>query len=136
MLSSANRVTAVIVGAVSLAFGVAGFFTSAGTAVFAATGRLLLGVFSINPAGAAGDILVGAALMIAGLSTVAASKIVNAVIGAVLLLLGIAGLFVIGTAVNLLALNGADNVVHFASSVILLAVGLGAERSVKTAVTS
>lgn len=136
MLSSANRVTAVIVGAVSLAFGVAGFFAWAGTGVFATTGRLLLGVFSINPAGAAGDILVGAALMIAGLSTVAASKIVNAVIGAVFLVLGIVGLFVIGTALNLLALNGPDNVVHFASSVILLAVGLGAERSVKTPVTS
>ena len=74
--------------------------------------------------------------MIAGLSTIAASKIVNTVIGAVFLVLGIAGLFVIGTGLNVLALNGADNVVHFASTVILLAVGLGAERSVKTAVTS
>jgi len=136
LLSSANRLTAVIVGALYLVSGVVGFFVSAGTGVFAAAGRLLLAVFSINPAGAAVDILIGAALMIAGLSTVAASKIVNAVIGAVFLALGIAGLFVIGTGLNLLALNGADNVVHFASSVILLAVGLGAERSVKTAATS
>ena len=136
LLSSANRLTAVIVGAVYLVSGVVGFFVSAGAGVFAAAGRLLLGVFSINPAGAAVDILIGAALMIAGLSTVAASKIVNNVIGAVFLVLGIAGLFVIGTGLNLLALNGADNVVHFASSVILLAVALGAERSVKTAATS
>jgi len=135
-MSSPNRLTAVIVGALYLVSGIAGFFVSAGTGVFAATGRLLLGIFSINPAGAAVDILIAAALMIAGLSTIAASKIVNTIIGAVFLVLGIAGLFVIGTGLNVLALNGADNVVHFASSVILLAVGLGAERSVKTAVTS
>jgi len=50
--------------------------------------------------------------------------------------LGLAGLFVIGTGVNVLALNGADNVVHFASAVLLLAVGLGADRPVKTIATT
>jgi len=133
---SANRLTAMIVGALYLVSGVAGFFVAAGTAVFAAPGRSLLGTFSIDPASAVLDILLAAALIIAGLSTVAASKVVNTVVGTVFLALGLAGLFVIGTGLNLLALNGADNVVHFASSVILLAVGLGAERSVKTAATS
>ena len=136
MLSSPNRITAVIVGALYLVSGIAGFFVTAGTGVFAVTGRLLLGLFSINPAGAALDILIAAALIIAGLSTVAVAKTVNAVVGTAFLVLGIAGLFVIGTGLNFLALNGADNVVHFASSVILLAVALGAERSVKTAATS
>jgi len=136
MLSSPNRLTGVIVGALYLVSGVAGFFVSAGIPMFAATGRLLLGIFSINPAGSAVDILLAAALIIAGLSTVAAAKTVNAVVGTAFLVLGIAGLFVIGTGLNLVALNGADNVVHFASSVILLAVGLGAERSVTTALTS
>jgi len=136
MLSSPNRLTAVIVGALYLVSGVAGFFVSAGIPVFAATGRLLLGIFSVNPAGSAVDILLAAALIIAGLSTVAAAKTANAVAGTAFLVLGIAGLFVIGTGFNLVALNGADNVVHFASSVVLLAVGLGAERSVTTAVTS
>jgi len=136
MLSSPNRLTAVIVGALYLVSGVAGFFVSAGIPVFAATGRLLLGIFSVNPAGSAVDILLAAALIIAGLSTVAAAKTANAVAGTAFLVLGIAGLFVIGTGFNLVALNGADNVVHFASSVVLLAVGLGAERSVTTALTS
>ena len=135
MLSSPNRLTAVIVGALSLVFGVAGFFVAAPAGV-AGTGRLLLGIFSISAAGAAVDILIAAALMTAGLSNVAAAKIVNTVVGAVFLVLGLAGLFVIGTGFNLLAFNGADNVLHFASAVVLLAVGLGAERSVKTAVTS
>jgi hypothetical protein len=72
----------------------------------------------------------------AGLATVTAAKAVATVVGAVFLVLGIAGLFVIGSPVNVLALNGADNVLHFASAVVLLAVGLGADRSVTTAVTS
>jgi len=135
MLSSPNRLTAVIVGALCLVFGVAGFFVAAPAGI-AGTGRLLLGIFSISAAGAAVDILIAAALMTAGLSNVAAAKIVNTVVGAVFLVLGLAGLFVIGTGFNLLAFNGTDNVLHFASAVVLLAVGLGAERSVKTAVTS
>ena len=135
MLSSPNRLTAVIVGALYLVFGVAGFFVAAPAGV-AGTGRLLLGIFSISAAGAAVDILIAAALMTAGLSNVAAAKIVNTVVGAVFLVLGLAGLFVIGTGFNLLAFNGTDNVLHFASAVVLLAVGLGADRSVKTAVTS
>jgi len=135
MLSSPNRLTAVIVGALYLVFGVAGFFVAAPAGI-AGTGRLLLGIFSISAAGAAVDILIAAALMTAGLSNVAAAKIVNTVVGAVFLVLGLAGLFVIGTGFNLLAFNGTDNVLHFASAVVLLAVGLGAERSVKTAVTS
>jgi hypothetical protein len=136
LLSSANRVTAVVIGGVSLLSGIAGLVISAGMGMLAAPGRLLLGVFSINPAGAAVDILIAAAVVIAGLSTVAAAKIVNTIVGAVFLVLGLAGLFVIGTGFNVLALNGADNVAHFAGSVVLLAVGLGAERSVKTPVTS
>lgn len=136
MRSSPNRLTAMILGALYLVGGVAGFFVTAGLGVFAVPGRLLLGVFSINPAAAGLDILIAAALLIAGLSTVAASKIVTTVIGTVFLVLGLAGLFVIGTGFNVLALNGADNALHFASSVLLLAVGLGAERSVTTVVTS
>ena len=136
MRSSPNRLVAVILGASYLVWGIAGFFVTAGMEIFTATGRLLLELFSINPAAAALDILAGAALLIAGLSTVAASKVVTTIVGAAFLVLGLAGLFVIGTAFNRLALNGADNVLHFASAVVLLAVGLGAGRSVTTTVTS
>ena len=64
MLSSPNRLTAVIVGALYLVFGVAGFFVAAPAGI-AGTGRLLLGIFSISAAGAAVDILIAAALMTA-----------------------------------------------------------------------
>jgi len=136
MFSSPNRLTAVIVGALYVVGGVAGLIMRAGTTPLAVPGRLLLGVFSVNSAAALLDILIAAALLIAGLTTVAASKIATTIVGMLFLVLGLAGLFVIGTGFNVLALNGADNVVHFASAVVLLAVGLGAERSVKTVVTS
>jgi low temperature requirement protein LtrA len=116
--------------------GAAGFFVTPGIGFFSTSGRLLVGVLAVNPFANAFNVLLGAALLLAGLSTVAASKIVTTVVGTALLVIGIAGLFVIGSAFNILALNGADNVLHFAGAVLLLAVGLGAERSVKTALTA
>jgi len=136
MRSSPNRLLALILGAVYLLAGVGGLVGSADARFFADPGRLLLGVFSVNPAAALLDILIGAGLIVAGLSTVAAAKITTTIVGALFLVIGLTGLFVIGTPFNVLALNGADNVLHFASAVVLLGVGLGAERSVKTAITS
>ena len=49
--------------------------------------------------------------------------------GTVLLLLGLFGLFAVGTPANLLALNGATNLLHFAASSALLATGLGAAKT-------
>jgi hypothetical protein len=136
MITSPNRLVAVILGAFYVIAGVTGLFGAAGVGFFSTTGRLLLGVFAVNSFAASVDILIGAGLVMAGLATVAASKIVTTIAGTVFLVIGIAGLFVIGNGFNILALNGADNVVHLASAVILLAVGLGADRSVKTAITS
>jgi len=78
-------------------------------------------------------ILVGAALLLAGLSNARSAKIVNGVVGAAYLALGLAGLFLVGSALNILALNVADNVLHFGSAVVLLAVSLGADKSRVTA---
>ena len=135
MRASPNRLLATILGAVYLVVGVIGFFVTAGTAFFSVSGRLLVGLLATNPFLSALDVLIGAGLLMSGLSTVAAAKTVTTIAGTVFLVLGIAGLFIIGTALNILALNGADNVLHFASAVVLLAVGLGADRSVTTAVT-
>jgi len=134
--SSPTRLLAVIVGGLYLVGGIAAFVISAGMGFFAGPGRPLVGVFSTNPSAAVLDILIGAALVMAGLATVAAARIVTTSAGTLFLVLGLAGLFVIGTDVNVLALNGADNALHFASAVVLLGVGLGAERSVTRAVAS
>ena len=67
-----------------------------------------------------------------GSPTSAAAKTVNTVVGAVYLLLGIVGFFLVGTALNILALNTADHFLHLASAIVLLGVGLAADKSVRT----
>jgi hypothetical protein len=135
MRSSPNRLLATVFGIVYVLIGVAGFFVTSGVGFFDTTGGLLLGIFEVNILHNIAHMLIGAALLIAGLSGARPAKTVNSVVGAAYLVLGIAGLFVVGSAFNILAINGADNVLHFASAVLLLAVGLGAERG-KTAVTA
>jgi hypothetical protein len=95
---------------------------------------LLLGIFEVNTLHNVAHLLVGAALLIAGLSGVRAAKTIDTVVGVVYLLLGIVGLFIVNTDLNILALNVPDHVLHFASAVILLGVGLGADRATRTAV--
>ena len=133
MRTSPNRLLGVIFGAVYVLIGVLGFTVTSGVGFFATEGGLLLGIFEVNIFHNVAHLLIGAALLIAGLSSARAAKTVNSVVGAAYLVLGLAGLFLVGTALNILALNVADNVLHFASAAILLAVGLGADNSRTTA---
>ena len=135
MRASPNRLAATILGAVYLVVGVTGWFVTAGVGFFSMSGGLLVGLLGVNPFHNVLNILIGAALLMAGLFTVASAKTLTTIAGTAFLVLGIAGLFVIGNGFNVLALNGADNVLHFASAVVLLAVGLGADRAVPTVVT-
>jgi hypothetical protein len=133
MRTSPNRLLAAGFGIAYLVIGIAGFFVTSGIGFFDTPGGLLFGIFEVNVFHNVVHVLIGAALLIAGLSGVHASKTVNAVVGTVFLVLGLFGLFAAGGAFNVLAINGADNVLHFGSSVLLLAVGLGAERSAPAA---
>ncbi|MEO5920385.1 MAG: DUF4383 domain-containing protein [Pseudolysinimonas sp.] len=133
MSTSPNRLVATVLGLFYVLIGIAGFFATAEVGFFDTSGGLLLGIFSVNIFHNVAHILIGAALLIAGLSGVRAAKTVNGIIGAAYLLLGLVGLFIVGSPFNILAINGADNVLHFGSAVVLLAVGLGAERDVKAA---
>lgn len=134
---SPNRLLGVIFGAVYLLVGILGFFATAGVDFFATEGNLLLGIFEVNPFHNIVHLLIGAALLIGGLSSVSAAKATNTTIGAAYLLVGLLGLFITGdNPANILALNAADNVLHFASAILLLAVGLGAERDVRRVSTA
>ena len=128
MSKSPNRLLGVIFGAVYILIGILGFTVTSGVGFFSTDGGLLLGIFEVNIFHNVAHLIIGAALLIAGLSNVRSAKTVNTVIGAAYLVLGLAGLFLIGSALNILALNAADNVLHFASAAILLAVGLGADK--------
>ncbi|MET4782861.1 DUF4383 domain-containing protein [Glaciihabitans sp. UYNi722] len=135
MTRSPNRLLAVVFGAVYLVVGLLGFITTSAsnTGFFETSGGLLLGIFEVNVFHNVAHLVIGAALLLAGLSGVSAARTVNSVVGATYLVLGIVGLFITGTDANILALNGADHILHFASAVLLLGVGLGADKGVSHA---
>lgn len=128
MRNSPNRIVATVFGAVYLLVGLLGFAVTGGVSFVATEGGLLLGIFAVNPLHNIAHLLIGAALLVAGLMSARAAKTVNAIVGAAYLLLGIVGFFLAGTAANILALNTPDHFLHLASALVLLGVGLGAER--------
>jgi hypothetical protein len=129
MRRSPNRLLATIVGAGYIVVGLLGLTVTLGNPPFDPVGGLLLGTLSINTGHNLIHVLLGAALLIAGLSTPDAARTMNTVVGTLCLALGIAGLFLVGTTVNVLAVNAAGNVLHFGSAAVLLAVGLGAPKA-------
>ncbi len=132
MRTSPNRLVATVFGAVYLLVGLLGFAVTGGVGFLATDGGLLLGVFAVNPLHNIAHLLIGAALLIAGLSNARAAKTVNIVVGAAYLLLGVAGFFLVGTPANILALNVPDHFLHLGSAIVLLGVGLGTEREPRT----
>jgi len=132
MRTSPNRLVATIFGAVYILVGLLGFTVTSGVDFLAVGGEggLLLGIFEVNPLHNIAHLLIGAALLIGGLAGVRAAKGVNITVGAAYLLLGIVGFFIADSALNVLALNTADHFLHLASALVLLGVGLGADRAV------
>lgn len=128
MGSSPNRIVALVFGTAYVIVGLLGFTVTADIEFVGAEGNLLLGVFQVNPLHNIAHLLIGAALLIGGISGVRAAKIVNIIVGAAYLLLGAVGFFLVGTPANVLALNLADHFLHLGSAVILLGVGLAADR--------
>ena len=132
MRNSPNRIVGVVFGAVYLLVGLLGFAYTGVVGFIATEGGLLLGIFEVNPLHNIAHLLIGAALLIGGLVSVKAAKTVNIVVGAAYLLLGIVGFFLVNTPANILALNTPDHFLHLASAIVLLGVGLAADKSVRT----
>lgn len=131
---SINQLVATVFGAVYVLVGVLGFFVDSDG--FAATsGGKLLGIFEVNPLHSVAHIIIGVALLAAG-RALATARGVNSAVGAAYLLLGVLGLFLVGSDANILAINAADNGLHFASAAVLLAVGLGADKSARDRVNA
>jgi hypothetical protein len=130
MSGSPNRLVAAVFGVVYLLVGLLGFAVT-GFSNFAGTntGDNLI-VFEVNPLHNIVHLAIGALLLVSSKS-VAAAKGSNTAVGAVYLLVGILGLFLIGTDANILSLNGADNVLHLASAIVLLGVGLSQDKNVR-----
>ncbi|KTR86967.1 DUF4383 domain-containing protein [Leucobacter chromiiresistens] len=133
MKNSPNRILGVIFGAVYVLVGLLGFAVTGGVGFVATEGGLLLGIFEVNPLHNIAHLLIGAALLLAGLANVRAAKGVNGTVGAVYLLLGIVGFFIADTAANILALNTADHILHLGSALVLLVVAIAADKQVAPA---
>lgn len=93
-----------------------------------AVGVLVAGVFATGAPLAALHLGMAVALAVGALRSDRTARRINVAVGVLLLALGMLGLFVVGTPANVLGLNGADNVLHFAASSGLMATGLGAAR--------
>lgn len=132
MSQSPNRLIATIFGAVYLLVGVLGLFVAGGNFI-GQEGGLLLGIFQVNHLHNIAHLLIGAALLVAGLRSTPAAKGTNTTIGAVYLLLGVLGFFIAATPVNILALNTPDHILHLASAIVLLGAGLALDKSSATA---
>lgn len=118
MPESPSRITALVLGAALVLIGALGFTAN--------DEAWLFGILSVNPAQNVMHLVLGAALVAIAFS--AKAPLLAAIVGTVLLTIGIAGLFIISTPSNVIAVNGAANLLHFVCAAVLLAVGLGARR--------
>jgi hypothetical protein len=125
---SPNRMLAVVAGSVYIVLGALGFVVTGGVGFFSTHGGLLLGVFEVNDFHNIAHVVIGAALVMAGLSSLVAARTVNRIVGTLYLLIGLSGLYVVGTPFNVLALNLQDHVLHFTTAILLLAASLGTEQ--------
>ena len=126
--ASPNRLLGAVFGAVYLLVGLAGFAVTGGVGFAATEGKSLI-LFDVNPLHNIVHLLIGALLLFGAVRGVATAKGVNTLVGAVYLLVGLLGLFLLDSSANILALNGADNVLHLASAILLLGVGLSQDKA-------
>jgi hypothetical protein len=126
--SSVNRTVGYVVGIVFLLVGILGWFVSHGHSFASRDGGSLLG-FEVNALHNIVHMLVGIVLIVGARGGLAAARAANTPVGAVYLLVGIIGLFILDSSANILALNSADNVLHLVSALLLLGVGLFADKA-------
>jgi Domain of unknown function (DUF4383) len=125
---SVNGVVALAFGAVFVVVGLAGFLVSGGHPAVGTTGGALLGLFQVNGLHNLVHLTIGGVMIAAALRGDGPARAVNRVVGVLYLVLFAAGLFLIGTALNLVALNASDNILHLVLGGALAGVGFGADR--------
>ncbi|HZA17340.1 MAG TPA: DUF4383 domain-containing protein [Pseudonocardiaceae bacterium] len=124
-----NKNVGVGFGVIYVLVGVVGFFVTGFSGFASMNGPLLLGILMLNPLHNIVHVLVGALLIAGGLASITVSRRVNMTVGAVYLLVFAIGLALQGSTANILALNGADHGLHLISALLLMIVGLAADRS-------
>ena len=123
-----NQTVAAVFGAVYTLVGLAGFFVSEN--FISKTDDALLG-FQVNHLHNIVHLLIGVALL-ASSKRYDTARSANLAIGATYLLLGVFGPLINGSALDIIALNTADNWLHVASGLLLLGVALAADKHVRS----
>jgi hypothetical protein len=126
MSKSPSRLVALVMGAAFVLLGALSFIATAGMRFTDPNGIWLLDTLAVNPAQNTLHLVVGAALI--GIAFTRVAPVADSLVGALLVGVGIHGLFTAATPLNIFAANGAANLLHFAAAAVLLAVGLGARR--------
>lgn len=120
---SLNQLAGYVLGAVYLAVGAVGFAVTGGLGLAETPGQHLL-FFEINPLHNIVHLGVGALLGGAALAGAKLSRTANTLVGGVYLAVGLAGLFLTNSDLNIIAVNHPDNGLHLATAALLLALGL------------
>ena len=138
MSQSPNRLLGVFLGVIYVLDGIYGYFLTSDTAFLSTAGPKVLDLFETNPLHNLVHLVVGLALLTAALVGPRVSKAMNTTLGVIFLLVGVVGILIVGgnNPLNILAVNGADNVLNFATAVVLLCVGVGADRTIASAKTA
>lgn len=131
---SLNQKVGLAFGVIYILVGLLGFLLAGGTDFIGQEGNKLLGIFEVNGLHNIVHILIGVALAGAAMSSHAASRSTNMAVGVVYLLLGLLGWFIDDTALDIVALNPADHILHLLSGILLIAVarGVGDNTSART----
>lgn len=118
---STNRMFGYVFGAVYALVGAAGFAVTDGLPFAGTEGNRLL-LFAVNPLHNIVHLAVGGLLLGGAVAGNRWARRVNATVGGVYLLVGVLGLFLVGTGLNILSLNHPDNALHFATALLAIAV--------------
>jgi hypothetical protein len=125
---SVNGLAALVFGAVFVVVGLAGFLVSGGHPAAGATGGALLGLFQVNALHNLVHLAIGGVMITAALRGDRPAQTANKAFGVLYLVLFVAGLFLVGTGLNIVALNAGDNILHLVLGGILAGIGFGADR--------
>lgn len=123
---------AYVFGAVYLIVGIVGFAVTGFDGFADPNGDLLL-VFELNPLHNIVHLLIGIALLAAAGAGEATSRQITLLVGVVYAIVGVLGFFITGNdALNILALNLGDNLLHVGTAIIAFIVAGASGRSTVT----
>ncbi|BDZ48337.1 hypothetical protein GCM10025867_05780 [Frondihabitans sucicola] len=128
MSQSPNRLLGVIFGTIFLIIGLFGFFLATPFPFATAEGAVFIGLFAANAALSGIHVVIGAILVLCGLTGTLSAKIAGVLIGVGLFAFGIFGFVAAHTSANIFALNTPDSLLHLLVGLLLAAAGFASDK--------